>query len=387
LAALKDGFVAWLTGLGYVSTGLTGQRALFDHLDRWLDATGRGLGDLTPVTLEQFLQARRAEGHVTKLTNHGLEPLVGYLEHLRLYASPVAKMTAVDEIVGRFGQHLANERALGEGTANLYMHVARRFLAARPQPLEVSLAELAPGDVTGFVLERSQQLSVAAMQSLVSAMRALLRFFYVTGLTDRLLAAAVPTVARRREVLPRALSDEHVEQLLKGCDRTTAVGIRDFAILTVLARLGLRCGEVAALQLDDIDWVSGAVRIRGKGPRHDNLPLPADVGEALVAYLRTGRPDCADRRVFVRSFAPRRGLSRQAVGGLVRAASVRAGLVPHGPHRLRHTVATGLLREGAPLSEIAQLLRHRSVQATAIYAKVDLDALSGLVQPWPGTAR
>ena len=162
-------------------------------------------------------------------------------------------------------------------------------------------------------------------------------------------------------------------------------GDPDFAILTVLARLGLRCGEVAALQLDDIDWASGAIRIRGKGPRHDSLPLPADVGEALVAYLRTGRPNCADRRVFVRSCAPRRGLSRQAIGGVVRAASVRAELVPHGPHRLRHTVATRLLREGAPLSEIAQLLRHRSIQATVIYAKVDLDALSGVVQPWPGT--
>ena len=226
LAALKDGFVAWLTALGYVSTGLTGQLALLAHLDRWLDATGRGLGDLSPATLEQFLDTRRAEGHVTELTRHGLEPLVGYLGHLQLYASPVPKMTAADEVVGRFGQHLANERALGEGTANLYMHVARQFLAARPQPLKASLIGLAPGDVTGFILARSRRASVAAMQSLVSAMRALLRFLYVTGLTDRQLVSAVPTVARRREGLPRALSPEHVGRLLQGCDRTTAVGIR-----------------------------------------------------------------------------------------------------------------------------------------------------------------
>jgi site-specific recombinase XerD len=368
LAPLRDGFVAWLTALGYGSSGLEGQRGLFAHLDRWLHATGRGLEDLTPSALEQFLQARRAEGYATKLTSHGLAPLLGYLEHLQLYASPVPKMTAVDEIVDRFGRHLANERALGQGTANLYVHVARQFLAGRPQPQDASLAGLTAGDVTGFVLARSSVLSVAAMQSLVSAMRALLRFFYVIGLTDRSLASAVPTVARRREQLPRALSDGHVERLLQGCDRTTSVGARDFAILTVLARLGLRGGEVAALQIDDIDWASGTVRIRGKGPRHDTLPLPADVGEALVTYLQTGRPNCADRRVFIRSCAPRRGLSRQAIGGLVRAASVRAGLVPHGPHRLRHTVATGLLRQGAPLSEIAQLLRHRSVQVTVIYA-------------------
>jgi site-specific recombinase XerD len=152
----------------------------------------------------------------------------------------------------------------------------------------------------------------------------------------------------------------------------------------VLARLGLRCNEVAALQLDDIDWTAGQVRIRGKGPRMENLPLPTDVGEAIVAYLQDGRPACVDRRLFIRSCAPRQGLTRQAIGGLVRAASVRAELTPHGPHRLRHTLATSLLREGANLAEIAQLLRHQSIQTTVIYAKVDHDTLLDLAQPWPG---
>ncbi len=174
---------------------------------------------------------------------------------------------------------------------------------------------------------------------------------------------------------------------MRGCDRTTPVGVRDFAILTVLARLGLRADEVARLELHDIDWRAGEVVIRGKGRRLDKLPLPMDVGEAVVEYLRLGRPRCNDGHLFIRSWAPRTGLSRQAVGGLVRAACVRAGLPPHGPHRLRHTVATGLLREGAPLAEIAQLLRHQSVGTTVIYAKVDRRALVGLAQAWPGAAQ
>jgi len=384
LAPFGEGFAACLSELGYFSSGLAQQRALFAHLDRWLGASGLSLEDLTPAVLDQFLQARRAEGYVSKLTRHGLVPLLGYLEGLQLYTSPVPTTTAVDEVVDRFHRYLANERGVGEGTARGYMGVARQFLAARPQPLEAALHDLGPGDVTGFVLARSSEVSVAAMQTVVSGMRALLRFLYLARLTDRPLAPVVPTVARRREDLPRSLSTEHVERLLQGCDRSTAVGIRDFAILTVLARLGLRAGEVATMSLDDIDWAAGAVRIRGKGPREDILPLPADVGDALAAYVQHGRPKCVDRHVFIRSCAPRQGLTRQAVGGLVRAASVRSGLTPHGPHRLRHTVATGLLREGAPLTEIAQLLRHRSVQSTVIYAKVDRDALTRLVQPWPG---
>jgi integrase/recombinase XerD len=387
LEPLRAGFVEWLTAQGYVSTGLAGQCSLFKHLDRWLAAAGLGLDDLTSAALGEFLRARRADGYTTKLTPHGLGPLLGYLEHHHLYAPPpMAITTTADEIVDRFRLHLLDERALGEGTAYGYVHVARVFLATFPEPLEMSLPGLTAGDVTEFILARSTELGVSGMQTVVSGMRALLRFCYLTGLTERALAAAVPSVARRREELPRALSREHVERLLQGCDRTTPVGIRDFAVLTVLARLGLRCSEVASLQLDDIDWTAGQVRIYGKGPRQENLPLPTDVGEAIVGYLRDSRPACVDRRLFIRSCAPRRGLSRQAIGGLVRAASVRAELTRHGPHRLRHTVATATLREGANLAEIAQLLRHQSIQTTVIYAKVDHDTLLDLAQPWPGDA-
>ncbi|MGH2358026.1 MAG: tyrosine-type recombinase/integrase [Candidatus Limnocylindria bacterium] len=381
-----DGFVVRLENLGYVSSGLGGQHGLVAHLDRWMGAAGLELADLTPTVLEEFLRARAAAGYVTKLTRRGLTPLLEYLEELGLYVTPTTSVTGVDRLVGRFRQHLIEERGLGDATVSNYERVARRFLALRPPPVEVSVAALSTGDVGAFVVARSRELSVDGMQTVVGGMRALLRFLYVAGLVDRALASAVPTVARRRQELLRALPSEQVDLLLGACDRATSVGIRDFAVLVMLARLGLRANEVAGLRLDDIDWAAGEVRIRGKGPRLDVLPMPADVGDALVAYLQHARPvdtNCVDRRVFIRSCAPRRGLSRQAVGGLVRAASVRAGLPAHGPHRLRHTVATGLLRQGAPLVEIAQLLRHQTVRATVIYAKVDQHALSALAQPWP----
>ncbi len=375
LAPVADSFAGQLAALGYVSSGLAGQLALFAHLDRWLGAAGLGIGNLTPEVLDQFLQARAADGYATKLTRHGLRPLLAHLEHLELLPRPVSPSSDVDRIVSQFRRHLAEERGLNDATARNYLRVARQFLTTCPEPVDASLAVLGVREVTGFILARNGQLGVCGMQTVVGGMRALLRFLHAAGLTERALASAVPTVARRRQDLPRALPNEHVEQLLRGCDRTTAVGIRDFAIVTILARLGLRANEVAALQLDDFDWAAGVVRIRGKGPRVDTLPLPTDVGEALVAYLRRGSSSAP---------APRRALSRQAIGGLVRAASVRAGLPAHGPHRLRHTVATELQHWGAPLAEIAQLLRHQGVQTTAIYAKVDLAALSSLAQPWPG---
>jgi site-specific recombinase XerD len=178
-----------------------------------------------------------------------------------------------------------------------------------------------------------------------------------------------------------------VSRLLASCDRGTPGGRRDYAILTVLARLGLRAGEVAGLELDDLDWRGGEIIVRGKGNRAERLPLPADVGEAVAGYLRAGRPaTAAGRTVFVRVKAPRRALTKGGVTQVVAAAGRRAGLGPLSAHRLRHTVATELLRAGAPLAEIGQLLRHRSALTTAIYAKVDRDALRTIARAWPGGA-
>jgi site-specific recombinase XerD len=191
----------------------------------------------------------------------------------------------------------------------------------------------------------------------------------------------------RLQGLPRGLDSDQVRALLESCDTDTANGRRDLAILLLLVRLGMRRGEVAALGLDDIDWRAGELLVRGKGPRVERLPLPADVGEALAWYLRDGRPaDAGTRAVFVRVRAPRAALTPPGVTQVVVAAGRRAGLGDLAPHRLRHTAASELLRRGAPLQEIGQLLRHRTELTTTIYAKVDRDRLRELALPWPGGA-
>jgi site-specific recombinase XerD len=223
---------------------------------------------------------------------------------------------------------------------------------------------------------------------MTSALRGFLRFLFFRGDINSDLAACVPTVADwRLSELPTSLAPEKVELLLHNCDRRTAIGKRDYAVLLLLARLGLRAGEIVAMTLDDINWEAGVVTIRGKGVRRDQLPIPQDVGEALVAYLRHGRPPCATRRIFIRAKAPCRGFSGStAIGNIVRRALKGAQLDPirKGAHLLRHSLATKMLGQGAHLAEIGEVLRHSTTNTTQIYAKVDLAALSELAQPWPG---
>ena len=221
----------------------------------------------------------------------------------------------------------------------------------------------------------------------VTALRSLLGFLHLRGLIAGPLAGAVPSTASwRLSGLPRALEPEQVQGLLDSCDREAATGRRDYAVLVMLARLGLRAGEVAALGLEDVDWRAGELRITGKGRRAERLPLPADVGEAIVAYLKDGRPATAlDRSLIVRVRAPHHGLTGGGITQIVFAAAGRAGLGPINSHRLRHTAATSMLRAGASLEEVGQVLRHRQLLTTAIYAKVDRDALRALARPWPET--
>ncbi len=247
---------------------------------------------------------------------------------------------------------------------------------------------LSAAEVTGFVVAECGQCGTALAKKTVTALRSLLRFLHVAGLTAVPLAVAVPQVAGRRSgSLPEGFEPGQVARLLASCDRRRVMGWRDYAILVLLARLGLRAGEVAALTLDDIDWRRGEVMIRGKGDRHERLPLPVDVGEALAAYLRRGRrapQGC--RAVFLRVCAPSGPLGAGGVGLMVARACRRAGVPSSGSHRLRHTAATQMLRHGAPLAEVAQVLRHRSPVVTATYAKVDRGALAELARPWPGGA-
>jgi integrase/recombinase XerD len=282
---------------------------------------------------------------------------------------------------------LLEERGIAAGTVRLYAPVARLFLSERSEPLEDDLSRLSGGEVHTFVLRESRRRSVRAAETMVFALRALLRFLHVQGLIAEPLAEAVPSVARRREDLPRGLPAGQVRLLVDSCDRSTPVGRRDYAILLLLARLGLRCREVAALELDDVDWRAGELVIRGKGSRIDRLPLPSDVGEALADYLRHGRPRGFGRALFVMACAPITGVSRGVVSDVVASACKRAEIPPARAHRLRHTVASELLSRGAGLAEIGQLLRHQDLRTTALYAKVDRQALSRLALPWPGSQR
>jgi integrase/recombinase XerD len=269
------------------------------------------------------------------------------------------------------------------------VHAARPFLAGRARPDgQPDLEGLGPADVTAFVVAACPGRRPGSAKLVVTALRSLLGFLHLAGLVERPLAQAVPAVAAWRLAgLPRALGAGEVRRLLASCDPSRAVGRRDLAILTLLARLGLRAGEVAALELADVDWRHGEILVRGKGDRHERLPLPADVGEAIVAYLRDGRPRAPGcRRVFLRARAPRRGLTPGAITQVVVGAARRAGLAPVSAHRLRHTLASEQLRAGASLPEVGQLLRHRSLITTAIYAKVDRDALRVCARPWPGSA-
>jgi site-specific recombinase XerD len=250
---------------------------------------------------------------------------------------------------------------------------------------DLDLGGLTSADVTSFVVAWCPCLNNGVAKLTVTALRSFLGFLHLDGATERSLVHAVPKVSRRRMAgLPKGLEPDQVRRLLAACDADTAVGCRDLAILTLLIRLGLRRGEVAGLGLDDIDWRAGTIRIRGKGNCHERLPLPPDVGHLVAEYLTSARPsDALGRTVFVRHFAPHHALGASRVSGIVADAARRAGLGRVHAHRLRHTAATELLRSGASLPEIGQILRHRRAETTAIYAKVDRDTLRLIARPWP----
>jgi integrase/recombinase XerD len=379
------GFEAELGRLGYAPGSVAHQLRLMAQLDGWLAARGLGAAALSSARVEEFMSPRRVVGvHLHSAV--ALRPLMVYLRRLGVAPAPVvaAAETAVERLLGRFRRYLIVERGLAASTARGYACVVRPFLEARADGKALDLEGLRPGDVTAFVVASCR---VARRREVVTALRSLLGFLHVEGLVGGGLAEAVPSVASWTLAgVPQALEPGQVHLLLASCDRGTVAGRRDFAILTVLARLGLRAGEVAALQLGDIDWRAGEVAVRnGKRGRRETLPLPVDIGEALADYLRHGRPAGADTRcVFVRVLAPSRGLSSSGVADVVAAACRRCGLGWIGAHRLRHTAATETLRAGASLAEVGQLLRHRLPRTTAIYAKVDREALRGLARPWPG---
>lgn len=385
LSVFADGYSVDLAEQGYLPASVRAHLGLLGQLSRWMADVGLNVDVLSPSSVERFLTERRHRGYVSSLSLAKLRPLLGYLERLGVVrvTAPVVG-NEVDRLIEEFREYLANERGLVPGSVILYVRVARRFLEERPRPIADDLVGLSGVEVNAFVVRESTRVAVRTVETVVCALRALLRFLHVHGWTTVPLAAAVPSVAQRREDLPRAIPAEHLTALVDSCDRSTPVGCRDHTMLMLLTRLGLRCGEVAGLTLDDLDWRAGELVVHGKRSRIDRLPLPCDIGEALADYLRRARPPGFGRTVFLRSQAPIGPLSGDAVSEVVLRAGGRAGIDPVRAHRLRHTVATELLGHGAGLVEIGQVLRHQSVDVTAVYAKVDRSALSQLALPWPG---
>ena len=391
LGPFVAGFAAELSRQGYKPRPVGKQLGLVAALSGWLATEGVALSGLSSEVAERFCAARRAAGHTDRATVRALDPLLRYLRGLGL-APPASSPTPagpVEELLLRFRRYLEHERGLVPAAARRYVDKVRPFVARFDGPDGLELWRVNVAEVRGFVVEACPRMGRRAAQLTVVALRSLLRFLHLEGVLERPLAGAVPSVAGwRLSGLPKRLEPGQVDALLDSCDRSTVIGVRDLAILTLLARLGLRAGEVAALSLEDIDWRAGELIVRGKGGRSERLPLPVDVGAAIVAYLRDGRPATAqDRAVFVRVRAPHHRLSPGAVTFVVRAAASRAGLGLVHAHRLRHTAASEMLRCGATLPEVGQVLRHRRAATTAIYAKVDHEALRQIARPWPGAVR
>lgn len=386
LAEHASGFEQWLAAKGYSAQGAWHRVWQFDHLSRWLERERLRPDELTSARLEQFLAARRAAGYLTWVSPRSLRVPLAFLREVKA-VPPLAPVTAegqIDELLCDYRRYLALERGLAPKTVEIFERVARMFLAERDQ--EGAVGRLSAADVTGFLVRECPIRSISSAQQLVTGLRSLLRYLHVTGEIELPLRWAVPGVADRRGLsLPRGLEPAAVLKLLASCDRRTLVGRRDYAIVLLLARLGLRAGEVAAMELEDLDWRGGELLVRGKGDRHERLPLPVNVGEALVSYLRW-RPRRECRAVFLCVRAPLGPVSSSVVSQIVRAACTRAGLERVGAHRLRHTAATAMLRAGASLPEIAQVLRHERLETTAQYARVDRGALRELARPWPGSA-
>ncbi len=389
LAPFAAGFESWLGSQAYSPSAAADRVYQFDQLSRWLEREGLGVGELTGEQAERFAAARRTAGLMTWVAPRSALLPVGYLRGLGVAPAPVAVVGQgpLEELLADYRRYLSIERGLSDHTVfDAYGPAARLFLAGGADEHGLGLDRLSAARVISFLVGECPKRSVSGARDLVCALRSLLRYLHVAGLIGAPLVWAVPSVADLRDrSLPRGLEPAAVSRLLASCDRRRLAGRRDYAILLLLARLGLRAGEVAAIQLDDIDWRLGELLVRGKGSREDVLPLPVDVGEAVVSYLRR-RPRCECRALFLRVTAPRGQMDRCTVAWVVRAACDRAGLARVGAHRLRHTAATEMLRAGASLVEIGQVLRHREQKTTAIYAKVDWNALRPLARRWPGGA-
>jgi site-specific recombinase XerD len=383
-----SGFQSSLLEQGYAALTVRNMLKDLGAVGRWMQERDLQPDQLTSAAIAEFRVDCLDRGRRKIPSVKSFEPLLRYLRAEGVIADPPGPESPMGRLLADYRRWLVAERGLAESTVIRYENLARRFLELHSVGGRVDAAALTGAEVVAFLLRESERVSVGSAKGRVAELRSLLRFLFVRGLTPRLLTTAVPPVAGWRETgIPKALPAGHVALLLDNCDRRDPVQVRDYAILMLVARLGLRSIEVARLEVGDVDWRAGRIIVRGKGSREDGMPLPTDVGRALAEYLADVRPQTSLRSVFISCKAPRRGIRPDLVSDVTRRACDRAGLPRVGAHRLRHTLATEMLRRGVKLVDIGQVLRHRDLATTALYAKVDVATLRSIALPWPGEER
>jgi integrase/recombinase XerD len=387
-------FARSLSEQGYERRYLRRQVMLAACFSQWLQQRRIRLRCISSEHVARYLRCRHRDRQPVDGDSAALDHLVAFLRAKRVVPdkkpSPAVPVPA-ERCVQAYENYLRHDRALAEATIKNYLRPIRDFLNDRFGAGPVRLLRLRAAEVVRFVQSRARRLHVKRAKLMTTALRSFFHYARMRGQVTLDLTAAVPIVANwSMASIPRAIAPEQTKQLLASIDRRTAVGRRDYAILVLLARLGLRAGEVASLELNDIDWSAGQLSVRTKAGRRSEMPLPADVGSAIAAHLRRGRPQCSSRRVFLRDRAPFRGF--QGAGGVTaivrrRLKRARISAPTCGAHQFRHGLASDMLRQGASLAEIGAVLGHRHPDTTRIYTKIDLKALRGLAQPWPEAVR
>lgn len=384
-------FAEWVNSKGYAQYTLYRYVLLASYFSRWLHQTGIRLSKVSPVHISKYLQYHALQRRVTRGDAPALHQLINFLRIQGLVSDDKTQpcpLKPVDQCVKAYEQYLRDECTLANATITIYVPFVRAFLTNLFGIDPVKLSQLLSDDVVTFVQYQALRLHQKRAKLLTSALRSFFRYARYRGYITLDLSAAVPTVANwAMPSIPRAISAEQVRHLLSHCGQHTAMERRDYAIILLLARLGLRASEVVKLELDDINWEAGCLHVQTKGGQQTELPLPADAGKAIASYLQHGRPHCNSRRVFLRVKAPLRGfLGPCAISSIVRHVLERTGTSAptKGAHQFRHGLATEMLHRGASLDEIGEVLGHRSLETTKIYTKVDIDALRTLALPWPG---
>jgi integrase/recombinase XerD len=389
LTAHVEPFLEGLPTTGYGPQAVTRHRWIIYAFTRWVDAKHLSVENIGEADVLAFLR-RRPRRRIDSKERATLRKFFAYLRARGICSPPPSSPTTpANDLTQRYVAFLRQDRGLAENSIAVYAPCARDFFAYRASKTgRLALEALDADAIRAFLLRRIANRSTESSRLLSVALRSVLRFLFLRGETPRDLSSAVPMVRMyRHSGVPALLSPEEVERVVTTPDTSTLRGRRDAAILLLLARLGLRASEIVHLELDDLHWRAGEIVIRGKGPQLDHVPLVADVGAAVVRYLQEGRGPSVSRRVFLRLIPPRVGLARPcAIDHIVRLAFERAGVRPRPrrvAHLFRHSLATQMIRRGASIPEIAEVLRHRSLTTTAIYTKVSFEALRRIARPWP----